>query len=293
MKVSLRSARAQLCAGAGVLAVAAVPVGMAVASGGQAAAGPGFQARALKAFKAELARSVAPGRRDRRLAPRSVSGTTQVSYYNWSGYADSSSTPQEFSAVSGKWIVPTATCTSEDRITATWVGLDGFLNGTVEQDGTSEQCFQGTAFYYSWYEMYPSGSIVVASTVKPGDKITASVKRTGTSYALKVTDSTTSGNNISVTKTCALATCTDESAEWIGERPVLSTTGMVPLAQYKPALSFTSASETAGGTTQTISTGPSPNQIFMIDSTGNYELATPSSLNSTGNAFTDTWHNSY
>lgn len=280
-----------LCAaGLGWMLAGVVPFGTASMS---ASASRVFHARALRAFKAELARTVGPMLRDHRIPQRSVNGVTVADSYNWSGFADTSSTTGEFSAVSGSWTVPTVTCTSEDRVAAVWVGLDGATTSTVEQDGTSAQCFEGKAVYYSWYEMYPAGSVTVGTTVKAGDKITSSVSRTGTTYTLKVTDSTTSGNNISVTKTCAATTCTDKSAEWIGERPALTTTGIVPFAQFNTPISFTGASETAGGKSGTISTGPSPEQIFMIDSTGTYDLATPSSLNSSGNAFTDKWDNSY
>ncbi len=84
------------------------------------------------------------------------------------------------------------TCSAEDQITSDWVGLDGFNSGTVEQLGTISWCFQGTPTYFTWYEMFPAGTIEVGTTLKPGDKIAASVTRTGTSYALKLTDSTTS-----------------------------------------------------------------------------------------------------
>jgi hypothetical protein len=280
-----------LCAAQlGWLIVAAVPVGTASVS--VASAGSAFHARALKAARTELARVTAPNMPARPFVPRRVGAVTQVGSYNWSGYANSSSTAQEFSAVSGSWKVVPVTCTKEDRIVASWVGIDGYNDGTVEQLGTMAQCFEGTAQYYTWYEMYPSGSVVVGSTVQPGDKITASVKRSGTSYALKLTDATTSGNNINVTQTCAASTCLDQSAEWIVERPSYST-GIVPLAEFDTPISFTSASEKAGGKTYTISTGPSPAQIFMVDSTDSYDLATPSALNAAGNAFSVTWDNSY
>ena len=142
------------------------------------------------------------------------------------------------------------TCSAEDQITSNWVGLDGFNSCTVEQLGTISWCFQGTPTYFTWYEMFPAGTVEVGTTLKPGDKITASVTRTGTSYALKLTDSTTSGNNISVTKTCALATCVDTSAEWISERPSFSI-GIVPQAHYN-AFKLTSGSVTANGKTTTI-----------------------------------------
>ena len=114
------------------------------------------------------------------------------------------------------------TCTAEDRITSDWVGLDGFSSSTVEQDGTVSQCFEDQAVYYTWYEMYPAGTIAVGTTVAPGDKISASVSRSGSAYTLALTDSTHSANSFSKHATCATTTCLDTSAEWIAERPAYS-----------------------------------------------------------------------
>lgn len=288
MKMSLRSPLGRLCAGAGALAVVAVPVGMAAADGGSASAG--FSARALKVVKADLRHMTAPNLPAplRVARPAPGASVTQVGSYNWSGYADITTTTDKFSAVSGKWTVPKLSCGSEDRIVSTWVGLDGANDGTVEQLGTVAQCFQGAVHHYSWYEMYPSGEVEVGTGVKGGDQIKASVTRSGTSYTLKLTDSTTSGNNINVTKSCS--SCDSQDAEWIVERPELDTTGIVPLADFS-STGFTSGSETSGGTTGKIST-VSPHEYFMMDSTDTYYLAKPSSLSS-GNAFTDAWKDSY
>jgi hypothetical protein len=129
--------------------------------------------------------------------------------------------------------------------------------------------------------------------VKAGDKITASLTRSGSSYALRVTDATTAGNNVNTTQTCSTSTCKDESAEWIVERPSYATTiGPVPLAQFGTAFSLSAGSETAHGTKGTIAT-VAPNQIAMIDSTNTYHLSSASALNAGGNAFTDKWLNSY
>jgi hypothetical protein len=228
-------------------------------------------------------------------APRPTGATpaaaNTVDYsFNWSGYADTSTTNHYFTTVSSSWTVPTVTCTPEDRIVSLWVGLDGFSDSTVEQLGTTAQCFEDAPVYYSWYEMYPAGTIEVGSTVKPGDKITASVTRTGTSYVLKLTDPTTSGNNVSVTKTCALATCLDTSAEVIAERPAYST-GVVPLAQFSPT-PFTASTVTGGGKTGAI-TAFTYSPIDMIDSTDTYLLNTTGALNPAGKGFTDSWVNSF
>ena len=138
--------------------------------------------------------------------------------------------------------------------------------------------------------MFPAGTVEVGMALKPGDKISASVTRTGTSYALKLTDATTAGNNISVTKTCALATCVDTSAEWISERPSFSI-GVVPQAQYN-AFKLTRGSVTANGKTTTIGASLGVTSITMVDATDTYNLNTVSALTG-GNAFSTTWKNSY
>jgi hypothetical protein len=225
-----------------------------------------------------------------------VENVTATQSFNWSGYADVTSTKQEFTKVSGSWTTPSVTCNAEDQVISNWVGFDGFAltkfpNNTVEQLGTISWCFQAKPIYFTWYEMFPKGTIEVGTALKPGDKISASVTRTGTSYALDLTDSTTAGNNISVTKTCALTTCKAASAEWISERPAFNTTGIVPQAHYN-AFKLTNGAQTSNGTAGTIGTGPGVNAITMIDSTQTYNLNTVSGLTG-GNSFSTTWKNSY
>src|SRR5690348_3233398 len=171
-----------------------------------------------------------------------VNAPIAASAFNWAGYADTATKAQAFTKVSGSWTVPSLTCSAEDQITSNWVGMDGFNSPTVEQLGTTSWCYQGKAVYYTWYEIYPRGAHQMSTAIRAGDKITASVARTGTSYAFKLTDSTTSGNNFSATKTCALATCKDTSAEWISERPSFSI-GTVPQAHYN-AFKITNGSQT-------------------------------------------------
>jgi peptidase A4-like protein len=219
-----------------------------------------------------------------------VKNVVAASAYNWSGYADTATKAQTFTKVSGSWTVPSVTCSAEDQITSDWVGLDGFNSSTVEQLGTTSWCYKGKAVYYTWYEIYPKGAHQMSTALQPGDKVTASVTRTGTSYAFKLTDSTTSGNNFSVTKTCALATCKDTSAEWISERPSFSI-GTVPQAHYN-AFKITNGSQTSSGHTGSIGAGPGVNAITMIDATQSYNLSTVSTLTG-GNSFSTTWKNSY
>jgi hypothetical protein len=214
--------------------------------------------------------------------------------YNWSGYADISSTSGKFTKVSGSWKVPAVTCTPEDRVTSQWVGIDGAQasDPTVEQAGTSSQCFEDKALYYTWYEMYPSGTVEVGKTAAAGDSISGSVSRSGAAYTLKLTDSTHPANSFTHTASCKTTTCLDESAEWITERPSYETTGIIPEAQFK-TVTFTSASVTAAGKTTTISGYAGTNdEITCVDSTGTYDIVATSGL--TGeNSFTNTWDDSY
>ena len=221
---------------------------------------------------------------------QSIKGVTATGSFNWSGYADTATKAQTFTKVSGNWTTPSVTCSAEDQITSEWVGLDGFNSSTVEQLGTISWCYRGTATFFTWFEMFPAGTMEVGTTLQPGDKIAASVTRSGTSYTLKLTDSTHTANSFTQTATCALATCKDTSAEWVSERPSFSI-GIVPQAHYN-AFKITSGSQTANGTTGTIGSGPGVNAITMVDATDAYNLNTVSSLTG-NNSFSTTWQNSY
>jgi F0F1-type ATP synthase membrane subunit c/vacuolar-type H+-ATPase subunit K len=240
------------------------------------------RAEAKAVFTKELKAMLATARIAR------VKNQTAAEAFNWSGYADTSKTDGAFTQVSGSFTVPSISCTSEDQIDAFWVGLDGYADSTVEQDGVDEQCFQGVAIYYSWYEMYPAGTTVEGSTVKPGDAISTSVSRSGKNYTLALTDSTTSGNSFSVTAKCKTTVCLDTSAEWIAERPAYETTGIVPLAHYS-SWTLTNAKVNTSDNIASFK----DYEITMIDSTETYPLNTPSALNGANNSFSTSWNDSY
>lgn len=234
-----------------------------------------------------LPQLVHPGQK----APRSKNGPAMDSY-NWSGYVDAATNAiPAYSSVSGSWTTPTVTCTAQDSITSEWVGLDGFGSSTVEQDGTLGWCFQGTATYYTWWEMYPAGTVSVGTTLAPGDAISASVSRRGIIYRLAVTDTTHPANSFVQYANCSVK-CLDASAEWIAERPSFATTGIAPLANYG-TWTVTNAQETYRGTPGNISDAPSWFPVDMQDSTGTYNLSTPGGLTGGGSGFTTTWLNSY
>jgi hypothetical protein len=280
-------------------AMAAASVVAVTASAAGAGTHPSTAAAAAKAARAALqgmtanlpaTGQVVPGTRHH------AAGLTKVEYYNWSGYADDNSKSNTYSKVSGVWKEPAITCsTKELQVAVFWVGLDGFNNSTVEQDGTIAECYLGTAFYYSWWEMYPTNFIqVVGSTVKPGDKIGGSVAVSGSNYTLKLTDSTTGGNNINTTQSCS--SCAKASAEWIAETPSQAR-GYTPLPNFK-TFTVSSASVTSGTKTGSIKSFPD-DEITMVSAggiTGSqvlYPLAKPGALNSSGNKFSINWADSF
>src|SRR5580658_3866526 len=177
-----------------------------------------------------------------------VKGLTQVESTNWSGYADTGSS---FSTVTSSWTEPTGTCSGRtESLAAFWVGIDGYSSDSVEQDGTLIECYRGTAYNYTWWEMYPTNDIqVVGESLKPGDQISASVVRSGTSYTLTVTDSTHTADSFTTTQTCS--GCANSSAEWIAEAPSGSS-GVYPLADFG-TFSLSGATVTEGSTSGVIS----------------------------------------
>jgi Peptidase A4 family len=215
--------------------------------------------------------------------------------FNWSGYADGSKTTKagRFTRVSGSWTTPSVKCGAEDQLTSEWVGLDGWISSSLEQLGTLSWCYRGAAVYFTWWEMFPTGKglIRVGNTLKPGDKITASVTRSGTNYTLKLTDATTPANSFTTMQTCPAATCTDTSAEWIAERPAFGI-GIAPLAHYN-AFKLTNGRQTSGGKAGTIGSFATVNKVTMIDATQAYNLNDVSSLTSKNSSFSTTWQNSY
>jgi Peptidase A4 family len=216
-----------------------------------------------------------------------VKGLSQVQSSNWSGYADTGSS---FSQVAGSWSEPGVTCSGRSTTYAAfWVGIDGYSSDSVEQDGTLIECYRGTAYQYSWWEMYPTNDIqVVGESVAAHDTISASVVRSGDSYTLKVTDSTHSANSFTTTQTCS--DCANSSAEWIAEAPCCTNSGgILPLADFG-TWTESGATVTEGSTSGVISSF-TDDEITMVDNS-DLVKAQPGSLNSSGNGFSVTWERS-
>jgi hypothetical protein len=215
-----------------------------------------------------------------------VKGLTKEDSTNWSGYADTGS---GFTSVTAKWTEPSAKCGSAESLAAFWVGIDGFTSTTVEQDGTLIVCEDGVPSYFTWWEIYPENDIqYVGDTLAPGDKITASVVRSGDSYTLSVTDSTNSANSFSTTQTYSGAA--DSSAEVIAEAPCCTSSGgILPLSHFS-TFSATGAAVKTTSASGSISSF-TDYEITMVDSSEHVK-AQPGALTDSGKAFKVTWKRS-
>ncbi len=137
---------------------------------------------------------------------------------NWSGYAALPKTAgQTFTSVVANYNVPSVACSnSPNTFSFHWIGLDGWADQTVEQDGISANCKGTTAHYNAWYEMYPANSHFEFQ-VSPGDAIESSIRSLGRAkYELSLKD-VTSSQGFDVVQTCPVSVCENSSAEAITE----------------------------------------------------------------------------
>ena len=214
-----------------------------------------------------------------------IKGLSQVESTNWAGYADTGSS---FSKVTASWTEPTGVSSgSTTSLAAFWVGIDGYSSASVEQDGTLIESYEGTVYYYDWWEIYPENDVQVVDSVSPGDHITSTVTRSGSRYTLSVTDSTHTADSFSTTQTYSGAA--DSSAEWIAEAPSGSS-GVYPLTDFG-TWTDSSSSVTEGSTSGVISSF-TDDEITQINGTTSAVEDQPGSLNSSGNGFTATWKSS-
>jgi hypothetical protein len=236
---------------------------------------------------------------------------------NWSGYEATTGTSSGFSAASGGWVQPTATCSdSGATYGAFWVGIGGGSESSdaLEQIGTQSDCTaSGSAYYYAWYELVPSAPVKLDMKITPGDHMYARVAVDGTTVTLALTDETTGQ---SVTKTLQMTNPSPDTstAEWVAEAPSECTDGAtsqctpLPLTDFG-TVKFDSAYATSDGHTASISNwtatpialdssnssvygdgwggygaygGDGPADITGSDTSGG---AAPSSLSSNGTAF--------
>ncbi len=219
-------------------------------------------------------------------APTAPSSSTPRYSTNWSGYAVTSSST--FKSVSTTYVQPAVSCRVAGAVSVFWVGLDGWNDGTVEQDGTGVLCQGSTPVYFAWWEMYPTNAIQPTMLVSAGDRIRDSVHYDRGQYILTVEDLTDHVVHTNVATCGRGLTCARSSAEWIVERPTVTRSTFARLADWGTmSLADDRAATTTGG--------PRPISLFanfgidMVNRAGTRMLATVGGLNLSGNVFLDTW----
>lgn len=201
------------------------------------------------------------------------------------GGKKSSSTPT-FSDVTGSWTVPEVTgSVSASTYSSSWVGLDGYSDGTVEQIGTEQDWSGGSPHYYAWFEMYPKfGYQIVGFPVNPGDEISADVQYVSKgNFALTITNVT---EGVSFTTNQREHSAQRLSAEWIEEAPWSG--GVLPLADFG-TVDFFDCSASMGNHTGTIDDILWQFDSITMQTSGGASKAVPSDLSSGGADFTVTW----
>jgi hypothetical protein len=215
---------------------------------------------------------------------------------NWSGYAATAAS--RFTYVHSRFVEPRLTCTgAPNRWTSNWVGLDGFITPTVEQDGTFAWCggkMNKSPQYAAWYELYPAPSITVFR-VHAGDLMDATVRYAGGKFTLTIADLTTGKK---ATHTAACAACQRNSAEWIIERPELCNNALTncfltALADFHTSTMAQNTASVAGQAPRTLDKFAN-NPIDMVQplKQGFISLDQTGPIAKTGGAFTVTWDRS-
>jgi hypothetical protein len=222
---------------------------------------------------------------------------------NWSGYAvplDTSGVKDTFSSVQGSWVVPTVTGTEGSAAyAATWVGLDGYDDGTVEQTGTLQEWTGSKQVNYAWFEMYPNPMYEIEATVEVGDAINATVSYGGKTsvsvgrgrteeelvFNVTIADVTQKWTESVPTSYTTIPSAELASAEWIMEAP--SSGEILPLANFTTA-TFSdcyAASSGSGGTFKAINYWPF-DPLTMIDPEGGESSPSSAGLIDNGTSFT-------
>jgi hypothetical protein len=185
-----------------------------------------------------------------------VDGTSSISFYNWSGIANTNklkswNNKTSFDEVVSVWNVPVSNhpfgnvpCADGPWFDVTWNGIDGFSNGDVVQGGSANYwdgggC-AGPVEYYGWVEWYPSYSILALycgsnlCPVSPGDDFyVISYAAAGTAEQFVFVEDITQqwSGTIGLTYQSGPGVV-GSSAEYIVERPCCYNGNEYPLGNY-------------------------------------------------------------
>ena len=198
---------------------------------------------------------------------------------NWSGYA---ATNGSYTAAGATWTIPTLSAASTSQSgDATWVGVGGMGTSDLIQAGTIALYQNGSTQYQAWYEVLPAYSTQMPVAVHPGDSVTASVAKQGSTNVWNISfkDNTTgAAYQTTVTYASSLG-----SADWIQEMPTSTQGSYIPLDNFGTA-TFTNAWTIKNGQIANLEqSGASP---IQMTNTAGQTLATAAAITGDGTGFT-------
>jgi hypothetical protein len=261
------------------------------------AGGPSVPAAASAPVVAGGTYIPAPGRHH----VHAARGAIDQSSTNWSGYVQSAFHRHTFTAVTDTFVVPTVTSSlAGTQYAADWVGIGGFTDRTLVQDGIQAVVTtannQTTVAYDAWTEILPHAEKPLKLQISAGDIITAAVQETATNRWVMSVDDVTTGQTLS---RHVRYRSSGLSAEAIHERPCIAT----PCSSHLAALAQTAGVTFEPGFFSEAPVGFAPvyagllgsasgavlNSVTMEIDNGNQEvtvLATPSAANDAQDGFT-------
>jgi hypothetical protein len=219
----------------------------------------------------------------------------------WSGYvaATNPNTPQSntVTAVYGSWVVPRVTAAAGSYgYTSTWIGIDGWNTGTVEQLGTEQDIVNGQPVYKAWWEMYSDGKKqpsqgISSMTIQPGDTVTALIEYQTSGpnagqYYMQITDNNRANDSFHTYQSSSATQsplAQRATAEWVVEAPTFKN-GAAKLADFG-SVSFTNCAVSINGGYSPVSSDGFKTVAVNMTSGGVTEAMT-STLNRFNTGFT-------
>ena len=208
---------------------------------------------------------------------------------NWAGYVVQDSSRSDLRGSFGSWIVPKIECVAgENSVSSTWVGLGGDTvtgKSTVEtlyQTGSYAACINGSPHYYAFAEDFGAPNLAqdiasghydtkpvvlgcptselcpTATSVQPGDAITASVVDHSTNTRWTIADSRDGADVWSHSKFW-LTHAHRHTAECIVEDPVLAGIHAVNFPAFQSVSFATRCKAMLSGNVWSVSASSLPN----------------------------------
>jgi hypothetical protein len=198
---------------------------------------------------------------------------------NWSGYV---ATGENFTSVTGTWIVPQPTASDAGAADAAWVGIGGVKSNDLIQSGTTDTVNRnGQVTFSAFFEMLPNAARPLPVTIKGGDSVTVSVTEIAPEQWQIIFKNNSSGQSYTTTVSYHSSL---SSAEWIEEVPSAGQR-LLSLANFG-TVPFSEGSTLQNGNQLTI-VQSNAQPVTMIDAQ-HQPLATPSDLAVDGASFTVT-----